>query len=1114
MELEALSDQELEQRLKFRVGQLGMTGQPAADEKVPDIRISALAQLGRELFFSKNLSGDRDIACASCHHPLLGGADALSLPVGVDAREDDLVGPGRLHDGDRLKDPEADGGPNVERNSPTTFNSIFYRQGLFFDGRVEFFQDREVIRHKSERPISTPDSLFRMPDPEAGSSLLQAQARLPLVALNEMRGFSREFFAANHQVRQRLVQRFREDVQSQTNSRWRDLFRKAFSAKEPASDSPKTLDVLITMDRITLALAEYQKSQVFINSPWRDWINNKEELSRQAKLGALLFYTPRETGGVGCFQCHSGDFFTDERFAILAVPQFGRGKSVHNRDLGRYGVTRHGRDLFGFRTPSLLNVTETAPYGHTGAFLDLEGIVRHHLDPRRSIEQFDFSLQQLPQFKGLGVDYPEARNNTQSILKILELDKNSPAYKARSSSDQSVELQRVQTKYVVSFLKTLTDPCVTEPACLTPWLPTEPVMDAFTLQARIPRQFDNSISRIWNEPELSQESVQPAVLPELHDEGLYNPRCSASGRRPQLKRAVGFSKLWGEGFLSSQEGTYRRQYLRSDQTSMKRNIYLTRFMSSGGVASGDLDGDCLTDLVVSMGSDAAPAVFLNRGEVGFQRVAGSWGLEQASGMAGAMLADLNGDGWLDLVAGSIADRGEVYVYLHNRRDSFVPVAKPGIQAHTPIGAGLGDIDGDGDLDLFLAEWSHMVGAEQEHLWLNNGKGLFRPGGREYGLTGHIGEQDYTLTPNFADLDGDGWADLLLTSDYFMTQFFMNDNGRALQNHTDKDIINDENGMGAAIADFDNDGDLDWFLTSIFQTVGDHSNITRKIGSTGNRLYRNEGRQNSRQVFRDVTDSAGVRDGGWGWGACAKDFNNDGWLDIFHVNSFFMHPSDMSRYSKMFDLRRKEYEQLAKFSDSEAFAAEVNRLTGRRVSEFLTGEGLGEFHNEVLNDREFMKIFEPFSGQPSRLFINNRDGTFTEQAADLGIADTGEGRGIACFDQDRDGDIDVLIVNNTGEPAFYRNDLSGPDTHYLTVKLLGKTPNVHAIGARLYLETPDTVQMREVRVENNYISQNPIESHFGLGAHTQASRLTVVWPDGTEQSFSDLAGNRMLVLRQP
>ncbi|MGI9275354.1 MAG: ASPIC/UnbV domain-containing protein [Endozoicomonas sp.] len=109
---------------------------------------------------------------------------------------------------------------------------------------------------------------------------------------------------------------------------------------------------------------------------------------------------------------------------------------------------------------------------------------------------------------------------------------------------------------------------------------------------------------------------------------------------------------------------------------------------------------------------------------------------------------------------------------------------------------------------------------------------------------------------------------------------------------------------------------------------------------------------------------------------------------------------------------------------------------------------------------------------------------------------------------------MLIVNNTGESAFYRNDLSGPDTHYLTVKLLGKAPNVHAIGARLYLETPDTVQMREVRVENNYISQNPIESHFGLGAHTRASRLTVVWPDGSKQSFSALAEERLLVLQQP
>ena len=116
--------------------ELGLTGNPAGGKDIPDVSQSKLAQLGRELFFSKSLSLAFDLACASCHHPFLAGGDGLSLPVGVGALDPDLVGPGRRHDGNFYIDPEADGGPNVERNSPTTFNSALYQHALFNDGRV------------------------------------------------------------------------------------------------------------------------------------------------------------------------------------------------------------------------------------------------------------------------------------------------------------------------------------------------------------------------------------------------------------------------------------------------------------------------------------------------------------------------------------------------------------------------------------------------------------------------------------------------------------------------------------------------------------------------------------------------------------------------------------------------------------------------------------------------------------------------------------------------------------------------------------------------------------------------------------------------------------------
>ena len=115
----------------------GLSGNPAADILVPSADDPRIA-LGRALFFSRQLSGDRDVACVSCHHPLLGGGDALSLSIGVAAHEPEVLGPGRTIDLARDGDPKALtlGGPNVPRNAQTIFNSALYRTTLFHDGRL------------------------------------------------------------------------------------------------------------------------------------------------------------------------------------------------------------------------------------------------------------------------------------------------------------------------------------------------------------------------------------------------------------------------------------------------------------------------------------------------------------------------------------------------------------------------------------------------------------------------------------------------------------------------------------------------------------------------------------------------------------------------------------------------------------------------------------------------------------------------------------------------------------------------------------------------------------------------------------------------------------------
>ena len=201
----------------------------------------------------------------------------------------------------------------------------------------------------------------------------------------------------------------------------------------------------------------------------------------------------------------------------------------------------------------------------------------------------------------------------------------------------------------------------------------------------------------------------------------------------------------------------------------------------------------------------------------------------------------------------------------------------------------------------------------------------------------------------------------------------------------------------------------------------------------------------------MTLEAGVEHGYWGWGSCFADFNNDGNLDIFHVNGFGFPPDG----------------------------------------------GLA---------REFFE-------DPSRLFLSNGDGTFSEMGAELGIADTGQGRGVVCFDFDRDGDIDIFIANNDQEAKLYRND-GGNNGNFLNVKLNGLPPNTQGIGSRVIVKTNDTVQIRELRAGSNFVSQDPAEAHFGIGDATIINELEVQWLGGKNTLLKNVGINQFLTISHP
>lgn len=469
--LEPTPEQEtIDTQLRALIQAQGLTGDASIGRKLANIH-DPLSQLGMELFYTKALGGMDDSACVSCHHPALGGGDGLPMSIGVEADNPDMLGPGRTH-------PD---GPLVPRNAPTTFNSALWDQFMFHDGRVESMGKTPGMNGADGYGIRTPDRTWGYPDlTVADANLVQAQARFPVTSQEEMRGvdFGTDRGVGsslmNQNTRERLAQiigGYGEGAGVLETNNWLPKFQKAFHSAANA-------ETLVTFDNIVLAISEYERSQIFVNNAWKKYVQgDRNAIGESAKRGAVLFFTPAEKGGADCAVCHRGDFFTDEQFYAIAIPQIGIGKGsgiYGDDDYGRFLETGNPDDKYAFRNPTLLNVEVTGPYGHDGAYATLEGIVRHHLNPDAAIKNYDYT-QLDPSIRV----YNAAMYTQQAWAQV----KANRAHGIRTVQD--IALTDVQVQDLVNFLVTLTDPCVKDRACLSPWIPDKnsPDPDGMRLNA-------------------------------------------------------------------------------------------------------------------------------------------------------------------------------------------------------------------------------------------------------------------------------------------------------------------------------------------------------------------------------------------------------------------------------------------------------------------------------------------------------------------------------------------------------------------------------------------------------------------------------------------------------
>lgn len=512
-----------------------------------------------------------------------------------------------------------------------------------------------------------------------------------------------------------------------------------------------------------------------------------------------------------------------------------------------------------------------------------------------------------------------------------------------------------------------------------------------------------------------------------------------------------------------------------------------------GVAFFDYDNDGWLDIFLVNGTSFDPAVrdlhpscylFRNNRDGTFTDVTARAGLTHSGWGQGCCVGDYDNDGFDDLF---VSYFGRNVLYHNNGDGTFSDVSeKAGVAGSTDRwGAGCCflDYDRDGHLDLFVANYVSFDPRQappvgQSHycryndigvpcgplgfaggtniLYRNRGDGTFVDVSEESGIANPRGAStmvfvgsnwqprgSYGMGAAAADFDNDGWPDIYVACDSAPSLLYRNNhNGTFREVGIPSGCAFDENGvalsgMGVAVADYDGDGWLDIART----------NFSEQVTS----LYRNYGNG----AFEDASAKAGlgVNRKYLGFGVGFLDYDNDGWKDLFLAN--------------------------------------------------------GHVYSQIANRKLHISY-----KQPKILYRNLGGGRFEDVSLKSGAILQTEtlARGCAFGDFDNDGDVDVIVNNMDGPPTLLRND-GGNKNNWLMVKCLGTRSNRSAIGTRVKVTSGGRGQIDEVMSGSSYYSQNDLRLHFGLGQAKKVESIEMSWPSGLKENLKDLSVNQLLIIQE-
>jgi enediyne biosynthesis protein E4 len=550
-----------------------------------------------------------------------------------------------------------------------------------------------------------------------------------------------------------------------------------------------------------------------------------------------------------------------------------------------------------------------------------------------------------------------------------------------------------------------------------------------------------------------------------------------------------------------------------DSSKAYRALYFFYLYNGGGVATGDINNDGLPDIFFTANSRGGNKLYLNKGNFVFEDITAKAGVAgNADWCTGVTMADVNGDGFLDIYVSALTNvynfTGRNELYISNKGDgSFTEsAAQYGLDiAAWGNQAAFFDYDHDGDLDCYILNESFKPSetlsdtssrrkpdANSGDRFLRNDistTGKFTDVSAQTGI--YQGNVGYGLGLAEADMNNDGWDDVYVGNDFQENDYYYVNKGDGT--FTEEGARHFAHysrfSMGNDIADYNNDGQPDIFTADmlppdekILKTYGSgeapdiYKQIITKNGYqtqySKNCLQRNNGSGTS---FSETALQSGVAATDWSWCPLFADFDNDGNKDLFITSGVLKRTTDMDYIRFLSGIR------IAPGEDKKI-----------KYNEALTKMPDGISHNYL------------YKGNGSLQFDNiSSSGGFEN--------DRGYFNGAAYADLDNDGDLD-LVANSINAPAaVYKNNNAAKN--HLSVSFKGDGLNTKGVGAKAYLFSKNKLQYQQLQFTRGFQSASATNLHFGLDSLSTADSLLVVWPDQRIQVIKNIAANKTLTVEQ-